>query len=140
MSFQQLTLIGNVGQDPEMRYTQSGDAVTGFSVAHSYKKQDGSEVTTWFRCSAWRKSAEVVHNYVHKGDEVMVLGQVSLSTYQKNDGQFGARIDVQVDRVTLLRNGQRGQQQDGQQGGYAPPAGSGAPVKRNEPAIHAIRP
>ena len=109
MSFQQLTLIGNVGQDPEMKYVSNGRAVTTFNVAYSYKKQD-AEVTTWFRCSAWDKTAEVVNNYVQKGDEVMVMGRVALNQYTKNDGTPGASLEVQVDRVNLLRNGRTGQQ------------------------------
>ena len=120
MSFQQLTLIGNVGQDPEMRYAPSGSAVTGFSVAVSWKRQ-GEEETTWFRCSAWDKNAETVNQYVHKGDEIMVQGRVSVRTYQRNDGTTAASLDVRVDRVQLLRNGRRGGEGDGQQGGPAAP-------------------
>ena len=68
-------------------------------------------MTTWFRCSAWDKTAEVVNNYVQKGDfEVMVMGRVALNQYTKNDGTPGASLEVQVDRVNLLRNGRTGQQ------------------------------
>ena len=121
MPLNQLQIIGNVGNDPEMRYTPSGAAVTTFSVATSYKRSGGDEVTTWFRVSAWDKLAEIVNQYLHKGYEVFVQGRVGLHQYVRQDGTPGASIEVTADRVVLLRNAElRGQQQTyaGQPGGY----------------------
>jgi len=88
--YQHTVIVGNLGQDPEMRYTQSGDAVTSFSVAVNRKwtNQDGSpgEKTTWFRVSAWRKLAETCNQYLSKGRLVLVEGDVSASAWTPRDG------------------------------------------------------
>ena len=75
-SFNQIVIVGNLGNDPEMRYTPSGSPVTGFSVAvnESYVDRSGEkrDDTTWFRVSAWNKLAETCNEYLSKGK--MVLG------------------------------------------------------------------
>ena len=139
MGYQQMTLVGNVGNDPEMKYTPGGDAVTEFSVAYSYKKGNGEEVTTWFRCSAWRQSAEAVSNYVHKGDEVMVVGRIGARAYtDRNSGEPRASLDMTVDRVVLLRNGQRGQ--GAHQSAAPPPYGGQQAAQSFKPAPDAAAP
>jgi single-strand DNA-binding protein len=69
-----LILIGNVGRDPEMRFTPSGQAVTSFSVASNHVYTNGSgerkEETTWFNCQAWGKLAEITNQYLTKGSQV----------------------------------------------------------------------
>jgi len=88
--YQHTVIVGNLGRDPEMRYTQSGDAVTSFSVAVNRKwtNQDGSpgEKTTWFRVSAWRRLAETCNQYLSKGRLVLVEGDVSASAWTPKDG------------------------------------------------------
>ena len=73
--YQQITLIGNLGRDPEMRYTPSGQPVTNFSVAvtRAWVGQDGQrqEKTVWFRVTAWRKLAEQASQYLTKGSKVL---------------------------------------------------------------------
>jgi single-strand DNA-binding protein len=75
-----IILVGNLGRDPEMRYTPSGQAVTNFSVASSrqYTSSDGSQVkeTMWFRVSAWGKQAETCNQYLRKGSKVLVEGRL----------------------------------------------------------------
>ncbi len=79
--FQKIEVIGNLGKDPEMRYTQSGQAVTSFSVAcnRKYTGADGQKVeeTYWFRVSAWGKQAEVCNQYLKKGSRVRVEGRLT---------------------------------------------------------------
>lgn len=79
--FQKLTLVGNVGRDPEMRFTPSGSAVTSFSMATNsqYTSQGGETVkeTTWFRVTTWGKQAEVCNQYVKKGMTVLVEGKLT---------------------------------------------------------------
>jgi len=74
--YQRLVLVGNLGRDPEMRYTPNGAAVTSFSVATSrrYAAADGTmkEETTWFRVSVWGKQAEACNQYLSKGAKVLV--------------------------------------------------------------------
>ena len=77
--YQNLTLVGRLGRDPEMRYTPDGTPVCTFSVAvnRRWKSQEGQQVeeTTWFRVSAWRKLAELCNEYLSKGRLVMVIGR-----------------------------------------------------------------
>ena len=71
MSFHTIIVVGNLGKDPEMRYTPAGQAVTSFNVASSrqYTNQEGQQIkeTVWFRVSAWGKLAETCNNYLKKG-------------------------------------------------------------------------
>ena len=82
-----IIIVGNVGKDPEMRYTPSGQAVTSFSVAtnRQYTAGNGEQVkeTIWFRVSTWGKTAEVCNQYVKKGSKVLVEGRL---TPDKNTG------------------------------------------------------
>ena len=79
--YQKVTVVGNLGNDPEMRYTPSGVPVTRFSVATNrrWTSADGSpgEETTWFRVSAWRGLAETCNQYLSKGRQVLVEGRLS---------------------------------------------------------------
>jgi single-strand DNA-binding protein len=100
-------IIGNVGRDPELRYTQSGVAVCDFSVAVTRKwaAKDGGEQreeTTWFRVSAWRGLAETVNEYVHKGMQVMVAGRVSADAYIGKDGEAKASLDITAQDIQFL--------------------------------------
>lgn len=75
-----IILAGNLGRDPEMRYTQSGQAVTNFSVAvnDSYTNNSGERIerTLWFRVTTWGKLAETCNNYLKKGRKVLVEGRI----------------------------------------------------------------
>lgn len=79
--YHQLIIVGNVGKDPEMRYTPSGQAVTSFSVAtnRTYTTGGGEQVkeTIWFRVSTWGKTAEVCNQYVKKGSKVLIEGRLT---------------------------------------------------------------
>jgi single-strand DNA-binding protein len=74
MSMAQLSIIGNVGRDPEMSYTPDGTTVTKFSLAVTRKTKD-KETTTWFNCVAFRKQAETINSYVKKGQQVSLQGE-----------------------------------------------------------------
>ena len=78
--FQKVVIVGNLGTDPEMRYTPSGQAVTNFSVATNRKWTDGQgnsqEETVWFRVSVWGKMAETCNQYLSKGRQVLVEGRL----------------------------------------------------------------
>jgi single-strand DNA-binding protein len=113
MAYQKVIIVGNLGRDPEMRYTPDGTPVTSFSVAVNrvWNNPDGSrgEETAWFRVTAWRRSAEVAAQYLTKGRQVMVEGhlQVDKATggprvFQRNDGSYGASFELTCDRLVLL--------------------------------------
>ena len=78
--YQQMTIVGNLGSDPEMRYTASGVPVTSFNVAvnRSWTNQEGQrqDKTTWFRVTAWRKLAETASQYLSKGRQVLIVGEI----------------------------------------------------------------
>ena len=97
MSFAQIQLLGNLGRDPEMSYTQDGTAVTKFSVAVS-RKMKGTEETTWYNCTAWRALAEMLSTHLRKGQMVFVQGDLNLRQYTTKDGRNGVSLDVTVDK------------------------------------------
>ncbi len=105
--YQQITLIGNLGRDPEMRYTPTGVAVTNFSVAVSRRwvGQDGQqqEKTLWFRVNAWNKLAETAAQYLTKGSKVLVVGEVEEpNTYIDREGQPRASLEVRALNIKFL--------------------------------------
>ena len=105
--YQKLIIIGRLGRDPEMRYTPSGTPVTHFSVAtdRRWTDRDGQqqERTVWFRVSAWRKLAEVCNQYLHKGSQVMVEGELrEPRVYQSRDGEWRASLDLTARAVKFL--------------------------------------
>lgn len=105
MSYQQLMIVGNVGQDPELKYLQSGDAVCNFSVAVTEKwgkGEDRKEETTWFRVAAWKQLGETVNQYVKKGSQIMVIGTVKARAYTTNDGKQGVSLEVNAREVRFL--------------------------------------
>jgi single-strand DNA-binding protein len=109
--YQQIILIGNLGNDPEMRYTPSGVAVASFSLAvnRSWTGPDGQrqDKTTWFRVSVWNKQAETVTQYLSKGRQVMVIGEVEEArVFNDRDGNPRASLEVKAQSVRFL--GQRG--------------------------------
>lgn len=109
--YQQITLVGNLGNDPEMRYTPSGVPVTSFNLAvnRSWTDQQGQrqDKTTWFRISVWNKQAEVVSQYLTKGRQVMVVGEMEdARAYTDRDGNLRASLEVRANTVRFL--GQRG--------------------------------
>lgn len=79
--YQKLTIVGNLGSDPEMRYTPSGQAVTNLSVATNRRWTDGNgqqhEETCWFRVSVWGKQAETCNQYLSKGRQVLIEGRLT---------------------------------------------------------------
>lgn len=108
--YQQIIIIGNLGQDPEMRYTASGVPVTSFSVAvnRRWTSQDGQpqEKTTWFRVTAWRKLAETASQYLSKGRQVMIVGEVDdPSTWTDRDGNHRASLEVTARDIRFLSGG-----------------------------------
>lgn len=109
--FHTIIIVGNVGKDPEMRYTPSGQAVTSFSVATSrnYKSQ-GQLVkeTIWFRITCWGRQAEYSSNYVRKGHKILVEGRLVADatgnprTYTRSDGTIGTSFEITASNIQLL--------------------------------------
>jgi len=111
--YQKIIIVGNLGGDPVMRYTPSGQAVTNFSVAtnRQYTASNGEQVkeTTWFRVSVWGKQAEVANQYLRKGRKVLVEGRLipdpqtgGPRIWTGQDGQPRASFEIHAFQVRFL--------------------------------------
>ena len=121
--YQQITLVGNLGNDPELRHAPSGDPVTSFSVATSrrWTGADGQrqEKTVWFRVSAWQRLAETCNQYLAKGRRVMVVGEVEEpSTWTDDSGNVRASLQVRARSVQFLSSRDEGNVMSEGQAGY----------------------
>jgi len=135
-SLNKVILIGRLTADPELRYTTSDIAVAEFRIAvdRPFKSASGEKKTDFFRCKAWRQTAEFVNNYVKKGNLVAVEGRVEINEFTGQDGVKKFFTDIVCDQVQGLSP--RGDQSGGDTGGYAaaPPAAASAPTRSNPPA------
>jgi single-strand DNA-binding protein len=99
-------LIGNVGRDPEMRYTANGSAVTTFTVAvnRNYQSQEGErrEETDWFEVVTWNKLAELCSQFLQKGRQAYVEGRLHTRSWEGQDGQKRYRTEVIAQTVLFL--------------------------------------
>ena len=105
-SINKVTLIGNLGKDPELRYTSSGVAVATFTCAtnESWKDQDGNvqEKTQWHSLVAWRKLAEIVGEYLKKGSKIYIEGRLQYRTYDDKNGVKRYVTEIVVDELLML--------------------------------------
>ena len=117
MSLNKAMIIGNLGRDPEMRYTPSGQAVTQFTVAvnRNFKGQDGEwqEETEWFRVVAWGPTGERAAEYLRKGNKVYVEGRLQTRQWEGQDGQKRYTTELIADRIQNL---ERRTREDGDPG------------------------
>ncbi len=106
MSFNKITVVGNLGRDPELRYTPQGNAVCNFSMATNEKKRDKSgesqDVTTWFRITLWGKQAENASKYLTKGSSVYIEGRLRLEEWTDRDGKIRHTLDVQATDMQFI--------------------------------------
>ena len=114
-------LIGNLGADPEVRYTQSGTAVATFNIATTerWKGQDGQmqEQTEWHRIVAWAKLAEICGEYLHKGSKVYIEGKIQTRKWQDKDGVDRYTTEIVARDMKMLSPKGEG----GRQGAYQEP-------------------
>jgi single-strand DNA-binding protein len=98
MSFNKITIVGNLGKDPELRYTPQGTAVCSFTMATNEKRKDKNgmqqDFTTWFRVTVWGKQAETVSKYLSKGRSVYVEGRLHIEEWQDKDGKQRYTLEV----------------------------------------------
>ena len=112
-----IMVIGNVGTDPEMRYTPNGHPVTSFRIATSrtYNTQDGErrQETEWFTVVTWNNLAEQVNEYLSKGRRAYAEGRLRSHSFQGSDGQTRWRNEIVADRVLFLDRPGEGQHDGG---------------------------
>jgi single-strand DNA-binding protein len=115
-SLNKVTLIGNVGADPEVRSTTGGNRVATFSLATSRAWNDASgakqEKTEWHRCVVWNSKAstlaDIVERYVKKGDKLFVEGRIEYRQWQDKDGQTKYSTEINVRELIMLGGGRGG--------------------------------
>lgn len=110
-------LLGHVGKDPDIRYSQSGTAVANFSLATTERWKDKNtgekqERTEWHRCTAWGRSAEVIGEYVKKGSPLFVAGKLQTRKWQDKEGVDRYTTEIVVDEFQLLGGRGGGDQQE----------------------------
>jgi len=111
-SVNKVIILGRLGQDPEVRYTQDGTAVASFSMATStvsIKNGEKKEYTEWHRCSAFNKAAEVVGKYLHKGSQAYVEGSLRTRKWQDKEGVDRYTTEITVGRLVLIGGKSEGQ-------------------------------
>ena len=106
VSVNRITIIGNLGNEPEMRFTPSGRPVTSFRVATNWRyttpEGERKEETEWFTVVAWGKLAEQCNQFLTKGRLVYVEGRLRIRSWEGQDGQRRARNEIVADRVKFL--------------------------------------
>ncbi len=112
-------IIGNLGRDPEMRYTPNGKPVTTFTVAvsRSWLKPEGErmEKTEWFNIVAWERLAEICNQYLSKGSGVYVEGRLETHSWEAENGQKHFRTEIIANEVIILdRRGRAGEEEMGE--------------------------
>ena len=113
--FHKIILVGNLGRDPEMRYTPSGQAVTNLSVATNRRYTDSNgnpvEETLWFRVAVWGRQAEACAQYLTKGRQVLIKGRLvgdqngNPRIWNRQDGTPGASFELNAQTVRFLGSG-----------------------------------
>ena len=137
MSLNKAMIIGNLGRDPEMRYTPNGQAVTQFTVAvnRNFRGQDGEwqEETEWFRVVAWGQTGERAAENLRKGNKVYVEGRIQTRQWEDQSGQKRYTTELIADRVAGLER--RPPREDGDPGFTPRPANRPADAAQaGEPA------
>jgi single-strand DNA-binding protein len=106
-----VTLIGNLGQDPETKTTETGKKVTRFTLAtdDGYKNSDGQKIseTTWHNIVAWNGLADIAGKYLKKGKQVAVEGRIVYRTFEDKKGVTKNITEIVLNDLMLLRNGEK---------------------------------
>ena len=132
MSFNKIIIVGNLGRDPELRYTPQGNAVCSFSMATNEKRRDKAgemqDVTTWFRVTLWGNQAENAAKYLAKGRQVFIEGRLRVEEWTDRDNNNRTSLEVNATDMQFLSAGSR---EDG--GDYS---GGGHHVDRDDHDTH----
>jgi single-strand DNA-binding protein len=127
-------IIGNLGRDPEMKYTPNGKAITTFSVAvgRVSRAADGTnqEETEWFRIVAWDKLAETCNQFLHKGSKVYIEGRLQTRKWTDTNNVEQKMVEIVANEMMMLDSrqgaGAPGEGAPARSGGYSAPAGRDA--------------
>lgn len=138
-SYNRIVLVGNLGRDPETRYTASGDPIASFSVATSERWKDRAsgemkEETTWHNVQAFGRTAEVASEYLHKGSRCLIEGRYRSRKWTDKEGAERITFEVICDRLVLLDRKEAGSSETAAPTTRAPapaPAAAAKPAQRS---------
>lgn len=101
-----IVLIGHLTANPELRFTTNNTAVTSFTLAvdRNFKNESGNKEADFINIVAWNKKAELIHEYVQKGDLIGVIGRLQVRTYQNERGENRRATEVVLEEIEFLRN------------------------------------
>ncbi|MFN2531465.1 MAG: single-stranded DNA-binding protein [Pyrinomonadaceae bacterium] len=106
MSFNRIILVGNLGRDPELRYTPQGTPVCSFTMATNERRKDRTgemqDQTTWFRVTLWGRQAETASQYLTKGRQVYIEGRLRLDEWTDRDGKPRTTLDVHATEMHFI--------------------------------------
>src|SRR6267154_104886 len=109
MSFNKITLVGNLGRDPELRYTPQGTPVCSFSLAPNERRKDKAgemqDLTTWFRVTLWGRQAETASQYLSKGRPVYIEGRLRVEEWTDRDGKPRHTLEVHATEMQFIGGG-----------------------------------
>ena len=135
-SLNKVMLIGNLGKDPEVRYTTSGQGVASFSIAttEKYKNKSGEweEKTEWHNIVLWGKLAEIAKDYLSKGKTVFIEGRLQTRKWQDKDGRDRYNTEIVGDRMQMLSPKGDGGRSGGGRDGNEPTAAYDDPIGYNQ--------
>jgi single-strand DNA-binding protein len=128
MSFNKITIVGNLGRDPELRYTPQGTPVCSFTVATNERRKDRAgemqDSTTWFRVTLWGRQAETASQYLTKGRPIYVEGRLRVEEWTDRDGKQRYTLEVHATDMQFIGGGRA---DEAAAGGGAPARASSAP-------------
>ena len=138
-------LIGNLGRDPELRYTQNGQAVVNFTLATSENWNDKStgervERTEWHRIVVWGRTGEMCAQYLSKGRTVYIEGRIQTREWEDKEGQKRRTTEINAQTVQFLGSPRGGREDARGPGGGGPPSGGGAPPSDGGPPAGGVPP
>lgn len=112
-----ISIVGRLTRDVDLKYSQNGVAHAGFTVAvnRPFKNQQGEYEADFIRCKAFKERAETLANYVKKGQQIAINGRLQTGSYQNQEGATVYTSDVMVDQFTFISDGSRGNQQGNNQ-------------------------
>jgi len=112
MSFNKIILVGNLGRDPELRYTPQGTPVCSFSLATNERRKDrttgeNNDITTWFRVTLWGRQAETASQYLSRGRPVYIEGRLRVEEWTDRDGKQRHTLEVHATDMQFIGGGAR---------------------------------
>ena len=114
MSFKKITLVGNLGRDPELRYTPQGTPVCSFSMATNERRKDKSgelqDLVTWFKVTLWGRQAETASQYLTKGRPVYIEGRLRVEEWTDRDGKPRHTLEVTATDMQFIGGGRSEEQ------------------------------